>query len=71
MFFYWSDFMFILRRKHLTLILCALFVSFSFCLISEKNSSRNFGITQVSALPVDEKVIVIDAGHRSEKMVVQ
>ena len=62
--------MFIFRRKHLALILCFLFLSLSFCLISEKNSNRNFGITQVSALPVDEKVIVIDAGHRSEKTAV-
>ena len=63
-------FMIILRKKHFVLILLCLLLSFSFCLASDKNSSRNFLITQVSALPVDEKVIVIDAGHRSEKMVV-
>ena len=66
---YGGFFMIILRKKHFVLILLCLLLSFSFCLVSEKNSSRNFLITQVSALPVDEKVIVIDAGHRSEKMV--
>ena len=59
--------MFILRRKHITLILCALFVSFSFYLATENTDKRSFDIKQVSALPVDSKVIVIDAGHRAEK----
>ena len=59
--------MFILRRKQISMILCCLFVSFSFYLATENMDKRSFDIKQVSALPVDSKVIVIDAGHRSEK----
>lgn len=60
--------MFIIRRKQIALILCAIFVSFSSFLIAQNNEKRSFDIKQVSALPVDDKVVVIDAGHRSEKM---
>lgn len=55
--------MFIIRKKHLSFILLSLFLSFSFCLLSENINQRNSNIIQVSALPIDKKVIVIDAGH--------
>lgn len=55
--------MFILRRKQVAMILCALFVSFSFYLATENSVKRSFDIKQVSALPVDSKVVIIDAGH--------
>ena len=55
--------MFILRKKQLAMILCALFVSFSFYLAAENTAKKSFDIKQVSALPIDSKVIVIDAGH--------
>ena len=61
--------MFILRRKQVTMILCSLYLSFSFYLATDNTAQRSFDIKQVSTLPVDSKVIVIDAGHRSEKMV--
>lgn len=59
--------MFILRKKQVALILCAVFVSFFSFLLSDNSDKRSFDIKQVSALPVDSKVIVIDAGHRAEK----
>ena len=62
--------MYVFRKKQFALILSFLFLSFSFYAVSNNNSNRNFDITQVSALPIDEKVVIIDAGHRSEKMVV-
>lgn len=60
--------LFILRRKRIALILCALFLSFMFHFASGNinTANRNYDITQVSALPVTEKVIVIDAGHGGE-----
>ena len=60
--------MFILKRKHVALILCCLFASFTFYFATDNTVRRSFDIKQVSALPVDSKVIIIDAGHRSEKM---
>lgn len=61
--------MFILRKKRIALILCLLFFSFSVYLAKSDNTeNRSYDITQVSTLPVTEKVIVIDAGHRSVKM---
>lgn len=62
--------MFVFTKKHFALILSCLFLSFSFYIASNSLQNRTFDITQVSAVPVNEKVIVIDAGHRSEKMVV-
>ena len=60
--------MYILRKKRIALILCSLFLSF--CVYFTGNNintaNRNYDITQVSALPVTEKVIVIDAGHGGE-----
>ena len=61
--------MFILRRKKIALILCAVFVSFSSYLIAENNDKRSFDIKQVSALPIDRKVVVIDAGHGRRRSV--
>lgn len=61
--------MFILRKKHFALILLSLFLSFSFCVVEENITKRSYDITQVSVPPVNQKVVVIDAGHRSEKMV--
>lgn len=55
--------MFIFRRKRFALILCSLFISFSFCLANNTTNQRSYEIQQVSALPVDSKVIVVDAGH--------
>ncbi len=54
--------MYIFRKKHFALILCFLFVSFSFYIVNS-NVNRSYDITQVSSVPVDGKVIVVDAGH--------
>lgn len=62
--------MFVFRKKHFALILCFLFLSFSFYTVSQNVNQRSYEITQVTAIPADGKVIVVDAGHRSEKMVV-
>lgn len=61
--------MFVFSKKRFALILSCLFISFSFYIASNTTENRTFDITQVSAIPVNEKVIVLDAGHRSEKMV--
>lgn len=50
------------RKKHFALILCFLFFSFAYYL-SDNTAKRSYDITQVSSVPVDGKVIVIDAGH--------
>lgn len=62
--------MFIFTKKRFALILSCLFLSFSFYIASSKMNNRSLDITQVSALPVNKKVVIIDAGHRSEKTVV-
>lgn len=62
--------MFIFSKKRFALILSCLFLSFTFIIASNNVQNRTFDITQVSAIPVNEKVIVLDAGHRAEKMVV-
>ena len=62
--------MFFFRKKHFALILFSLIVSFSFYIAEENIVKKSFDITQVSAIPVSDKVIVVDAGHRSEKMAV-
>ena len=54
--------MYMFRKKHFALILCFLFFSFTFYL-ADNTAKRNYDITQVSSVPVDGKVIVIDAGH--------
>ena len=55
--------MFVFSKKHFALILSCLFLSFTFIIASNNVQNRTFDITQVSALPVNEKVIVLDAGH--------
>lgn len=55
--------MFVFRKKHFALILSCLFISFSFCMVSNKLNERSYEIQQVSAIPINEKVIIIDAGH--------
>lgn len=60
--------MYIFKRKRFALILCFLFLSFSSYFIAGNNKNintknRNYDITQVSSLPVTEKVVVVDAGH--------
>lgn len=56
--------MFIIRKKRFVLILCLLFLSFSVYFVSSENiENRSYDITQVSTIPVTEKVIIIDAGH--------
>lgn len=62
--------MFVFSKKRFALILSCIFLSFTFFIASNKMENRTFDITQVSAVPVNEKVIVLDAGHRSEKTVV-
>lgn len=65
-------FMLVLKKKKFFLILCFLCISFSSYFLSSKSSqnltvqNRSYDITQVSALPVTKKVIVIDAGHGGE-----
>lgn len=63
--------MFIFSKKRFALILSCLFLSFTFIIASNNTQNRTFDITQVSAIPVNEKVIVLDAGHRSGRTVVQ
>ena len=58
--------MYFFRKKHFALILCFLGLSlFSFA-VSENVTKRSYEIQQVSALPVNEKIIIIDAGHGGE-----
>lgn len=64
-------FMYIFRKKHFGLILFFLFLSLTFCSVNENISKRSYDITQVTAPPINEKTIIIDAGHRSEKTGVQ
>ena len=60
--------MFILRKRRIALILCFLFLSFTTYFASNNinKENRSYDITQVSSIPVTEKVIVIDAGHGGE-----
>ena len=61
--------MYIFKRRRFALILCFLFLSFSVYFASNKNNineNRSYDITQVSSIPVTEKVIIIDAGHGGE-----
>ena len=57
--------MYVFKRKRFVLIFFFLFFSFSTYFASYDNKvNRSYDITQVSSIPVTEKVIVIDAGHR-------
>ena len=62
--------MFFLDKRRVVLILCFVFLFFS-VYFAKSNSvqNRSFDITQVSAVPVTEKVIVVDAGHRSGRII--
>lgn len=61
--------MFVFKRKRFFLILCFLCISFGTYFASTNShnvidtQNRSYDITQVSAIPVTEKIIVIDAGH--------
>ena len=54
---------FVFRKSRFLLIISCLFLSFAFCLASNNVNERSYEITQVSAIPVSEKVVIIDAGH--------
>lgn len=61
--------MFVFKKKRFFLILCFLCISFGTYFLATDNTNiidtknRSYDITQVSAIPVTEKVVVIDAGH--------
>ncbi len=55
--------MFVFKRKQFLLIFSFLFLSFSFYFVSNNTKNRNYDITQVSTIPVTNKVIIVDAGH--------
>lgn len=60
--------MIILRKRRIFFIFGFLILSFSFCFLANSKTveNRTYDITQVSTIPVTEKVIVIDAGHGGE-----
>ena len=65
--------MYIFRKKRFALLLCFLCMSFTFSFLANKPdkahvNNRNYDITQVSSIPATGKVVVIDAGHRSERI---
>ena len=57
-----------LKKKRVFFILFFLCLSFSTYFIASKDNfkNRSYDITQVSSLPVTEKVIIVDAGHGGE-----
>lgn len=55
--------MLILKRSHFVFVLFFIFLSFSFYLVSQDLKNRNYQAVQVSALPINQKVIIVDAGH--------
>ena len=61
--------MIIFRKKHFGLICFFLTLSFLTCTHRVSSENRTFDATQVTAPPSNSKVIIVDAGHRSEKMV--
>lgn len=67
--------MYVFKRKRFALMLCFLFLSFSVYFASNGNNAskenRSYDITQVSSIPVTEKVIIIDAGHGRRRSAVQ
>ncbi len=56
--------MYIINSKRIYIILFCLLVSTTVFTLSNKKEPS----VQTSALPINNKVIVIDAGHRTEKM---
>lgn len=61
---YGGIFMYVIHAKRIYLILFCLLISTVFCQISLKKQDT----VQTVALPINNKVIVLDAGHRTEKM---
>ena len=55
--------MFIFRKSRFLLIISCLFLSFAFYIANNNVNERSYEITQVSAVPASEKVVIIDAGH--------
>ena len=57
--------MFVFRKKRFIYILLLLCFAFTSYFASSNNTSNNrtYDITQVSSIPVTEKVIIVDAGH--------
>ncbi len=60
--------MFVFRKKRFIYILLFLCFSFTTYFASSNNAlnNRTYDITQVSSIPVTEKVIIVDAGHGGE-----
>ena len=54
--------MYVIRKKQILFMFCCIFVSM-FIYVAGDNLKRNINTTQVVALPVSNKVIVVDAGH--------
>ena len=54
--------MYVLRKKQILFMFCCIFVSM-FIYVAQTNLERTTNATQVVALPITNKVIVVDAGH--------
>ena len=54
--------MYVLRKKQILFMFCCIFASMIIYVAGE-NLQRTANTTQVVALPVTNKVIVVDAGH--------
>ena len=61
---YGGIFMYVIRAKRVYIILFCLLISTLAFNISNKKKQA----VQTVALPINNKVIVLDAGHRTEKM---
>ena len=57
--------MFVFRKKRFFYILFSLCFAFTSYFVNHNNTlnNRSYDITQVSSIPVTEKVIIVDAGH--------
>lgn len=54
--------MYVLRKKQILFMFCCIFASM-FIYVAQSNIERTTNAVQVVALPVTNKVIVVDAGH--------
>ena len=54
--------MYVIRKKQILFMFCCIFFSI-FIYVAGDNLKRDINTTQVVALPVSNKVIVVDAGH--------